>query len=190
MTRAHWAQIGAFAALVYLFGCSVAHHKAILQAKAFADRNHIDIARIGALPIPPSWLDWGEAVRTPEALFESQVDLRQPGPPVFTYTPDSPPDPFIAAAFQMPNVRLYWNFARFPSIHSFADGNQHVVELGENRFQDNRRRGPQPFTYEVIFDASGKLVEEGWLTNGMLQSRMRRLIPQPALPPQAPKKPS
>jgi membrane-bound metal-dependent hydrolase YbcI (DUF457 family) len=184
MTRAHWAQIGAFAALVYLFACSVAHHKAILKAKAFADRNHIDIERIGALPIPPSWLDWGDAVRSPDALYESQFDLRQLGPPVFAFTPDSPPDPYIAAAFEMPNVRLYWNFARFPSIHSFADGNQHVVELGENRFQDNRRRGPQPFTYEVIFDASGKLVEEGWLTNGMLQSRMRRLIPQPALPPQ------
>jgi membrane-bound metal-dependent hydrolase YbcI (DUF457 family) len=188
--RAHWSQIGAFAALLYLFACSVAHHKAILQAKAFADRNHIGIERIGALPIPPSWLDWGDAIRSPDALFESQFDLRQAGPPIFTFTPDSPPDRYIARAFQLPNVRLYWNFARFPSIHSFADGDEHVVELGENRFQDNRRRGPQPFTYEVIFDASGKLVEEGWLTNGMLQSRMRRLIPQPSLPPQLPKKPS
>jgi membrane-bound metal-dependent hydrolase YbcI (DUF457 family) len=53
VTRAQWCQAGAFAALVYLFACSVAHHKAILRAKAFADQNHIEIARIGALPIPP-----------------------------------------------------------------------------------------------------------------------------------------
>jgi membrane-bound metal-dependent hydrolase YbcI (DUF457 family) len=189
VTRAQWSQIGAFAALAYLFACSVAHHQAILQAKAFADRNHIAIERIGALPIPPSWLDWGDAIRSPDALFESQFDLRQAGPPVFTFIPDSPPDPYIASAFQLPDVRLYLSFARFPSIQSFADGDEHVVELGENRFQDNRRRGPQPFTYEVIFDRSGNLVEEGWLTNGMLQSRMRRLIPQPTLPAQPQRKP-
>ncbi len=190
VTRAGWAQIGAFAALVYLFACSMAHHKAIRQAKAFADLNHVDIARIGALPIPPSWLDWGEAVRSPDGLFESQVDLRQPGPPVFAFTPDSPPDEYIARAFGLPSVRTYWNFARFPSVQSFRDGDQHIVELGENRFQDNRRRGPQPFTWEVIFDSDGNLTEEGWLTNGMLQSRMRRMIPQPSLPPQSPKKSS
>jgi membrane-bound metal-dependent hydrolase YbcI (DUF457 family) len=177
-SRAAWAQIGAFVALVYLFACSVAHHEAILQAKAFADANHIYIERLGALPIPPSLLDWGDAVRSPDALFESQFDLRQSGPRIFQYIPDSPPDPYIAKALAMPNVRLYLNFARFPSIQSFRDGDQHVVELGENRFQDGRRRGPQPFTYEVIFDADGRLAEEGWLTNGMLQSRMRRLIPQ------------
>jgi len=182
LTRAHWSQIGAFAALVYLFACSVAHHKAILQAKRFADMNRIDIVRIGALPIPPSWLDWGLAVRSADVLFETQIDLRQPGPPIFNVIPDSPPDKYIARAFEMPNVRLYWNFARFPSVQSFRDGDQHVVELGENRFQSGRRRGPQPFTYEVIFDRDGSLVEEGWLTNEMLQSRMRRLIPQPVVP--------
>ena len=191
VTRAQWSQIGAFAALVYLFACSVAHHKAIMQTKEFADHNHIPIERIGALPIPPSWLDWGAAIRSPDALFESQFDLRQPGPPVFTFVPDSPPDAYIAKALQLPSVKLYLNFARFPSVHSFVDGDEHVVQLGENRFQDNRRRGPQPFTYEVVFDAIGNVLEEGWLTNGMLQSRMRRLIPQPTLPPHSPaKKPS
>ena len=183
VTREAWSQIGAFVALTYLFTCSVAHHEAILQAKAYADRNHIPVERMGALPIPPSWLDWGEAVRSVGVLFETQVDLREPGPPIFNVIPDSLPDEYITRASEMPSVRLYWTFARFPSVQSFRDGNQHVVELGENRFQSGMRRGPQPFTYEVIFDAKGNLVEEGWLTNAMLQSRMRRLIPQPTLPP-------
>jgi len=183
LTRAHWSQIGVVAALAYLLVCSVAHHKALLQAKRFADVNHIGIERIGALPIPPSWLDWGEAVRSVGVLFETQVDLREPGPPIFNVIPDSLPDEYITRASEMQSVRLYWTFARFPSVQSFRDGNQHVVELGENRFQSGMRRGPQPFTYEVIFDAKGNLVEEGWLTNAMLQSRMRRLIPQPTLPP-------
>ncbi|MDR3721783.1 MAG: metal-dependent hydrolase [Candidatus Acidoferrales bacterium] len=188
VTRAHWCQAGAFAALVYLFACATAHHAAILRAKAFADQHHIEITRIGALPIPPSWLDWGDAIRSIDGLYQSQFDLRAAKQPAFNFVPDSPPDPFIARAFLLPNVLVYWNFARFPSINSFVENGNHVVELGENRFQNGRRPGPQPFTYEVVFDPSGKLVEEGWLTNGMLQSRMRRLVPQPILPPQPAKK--
>jgi membrane-bound metal-dependent hydrolase YbcI (DUF457 family) len=184
VSRATWCQAGAFAALAYLFACSVAHHVAILRAKAYAHQHNVEIIRIGALPIPPSWLYWGDAIRSADGLYKSQFDLRAAGPPEFNFIPDSPPDPFIARAFEFPSVRLYWNFARFPSISSFVDGNSgnHIVELGENRFQDGRRRGPQPFTYEVVFDRSGSLVEEGWLTNGMLQSRMSRMAPQQPAP--------
>lgn len=182
VTRAAWCQAGAMAALVYLFACSVAHHEAILKAKAFADHYNVVITRIGALPIPPGWLDWGDAIRSPDGVFESRFDLRTAAQPAFTFMPDSPPDAYIGRASQLSSVLTYWNFARFPVIHSFRDGDHHVVELGENRFQNGIRRGPQPFTYEVFFDAAGNVTEEGWLTNGMWQSRMRRLIPQPTLP--------
>jgi membrane-bound metal-dependent hydrolase YbcI (DUF457 family) len=178
VTRERWCQAGAFAALVYLFACSIAHHEALLRAKAFADQNHIDISRIGALPIPPSWLDWGDAIRSPDGIFQSQFDLRTTGPNVFNFIPDSRPNEYIARAFLLPDVRLYWSFARFPSIISFIEDGHPVVELGENRFQDGRRRGPQPFTYRVVFDDSGNVIEQGWLTNGMLQSSMRRMVPQ------------
>lgn len=188
VTRAQWCQAGSFAALVYLCACSIAHHEAILRAKAFADQNHIEIARIGALPIPPSWLDWGDAIRSPEGIFESQFDLRTAGPAVFNFIPDSPPNEFIARAFQLSNVRLYWNFARFPSISSFVEGGHPVVELGENRFQNGQRRGPQPFTYRVVFDNAGNVIEQGWLTNGMMQSRMRRMVPQQPATAPPPKK--
>jgi membrane-bound metal-dependent hydrolase YbcI (DUF457 family) len=182
VTRAEWCQAGAFAALLYLFTCSVAHHRAILRAKAYADAHHIAIARIGALPIPPAWLDWGDAIRSIDGLYEAQFDLRASGPPVFHFVPDSAPDPFIARAFLLPDVRLYWTFARFPSIQSFVEGENHVVELGENRFQDGRRRGPQPFTWKVVFDASGHVIEQGWLTDGMLRNQMRHVVPQSSVP--------
>ena len=61
------------------------------------------------------------------------------------------------------------------------------VDLGENRFSDGRRRSPQPFTYRVVFDNNGNLVEEGWLTNGMLQQRLRHMVPQQRLPAPPPK---
>ena len=187
VTRAAWCQIGVVVMVAYLFGCAVAHHEAILRAKALADVKHLTVDRMAALPIPPSLFDWGDAIRVPDGLYEAQFDLRTKNAPTFWYVPDSPPDPFIASAFQLPNVRLYWQFARFPSIHSFDRGQQHMVDLGENRFSDGRRRGPQPFTYRIVFDHWGNLVEEGWLTNGMLQQRMRHLVPQQRLPVPPPK---
>ena len=182
VTRAGWCQAGVVAMFAYILGCAVAHHAAILHAKELADQHHIAIDRMAALPIPPSLLDWGDAIRTPNGLYEAQFDLRAKNPPVFWYVPDSPPDLFIARAFQLPNVQLYWQFARFPSIHSFARNGQHFVDLGENRFSDGRRRTPQPFTYRVVFDNSGNPLEEGWVTNGLLQQRLRHMVPQQRLP--------
>jgi membrane-bound metal-dependent hydrolase YbcI (DUF457 family) len=187
ITRARWCQAGVVAMVAYLVGCGFAHHTALRRAAAFAEQNHIEVDRIGALPIPPSLFDWGDAIRAPDGLFEAQFDLRDKHPAVFWHVPDSPSDLFTARAFQLPSVQLYWQFARFPSVHSYERNGQHFVELGENRFSDGRRRSPQPFTYEVIFDDSGNLLEEGWHANGMLQQRMRRMVPQQSLPGAAPK---
>jgi membrane-bound metal-dependent hydrolase YbcI (DUF457 family) len=184
VTRAAWCQGGMCLMVAYILGCAVAHHSAILRAKVFADQNHIEADRLGALPIPPSLLDWGDAIRSPEGLYESQFDLRQSNPVPFRFVPDTPPDPFVARAFLLANVRLYWQFARFPSIVSFVEPDgRHIVELGENRFSDGRRRGPQPFTYQVVFDKTGRVLDEGWLTNGMLQRGVMETTPQDSMPP-------
>ena len=47
-----------------------------------------------------------------------------------------------------------------------------MVDIGENRFM-NQRRGPQPFTYRVVFDAQGRVTQEGLLSDGMFLRRMR-----------------
>jgi membrane-bound metal-dependent hydrolase YbcI (DUF457 family) len=187
--RAEWCQAGTFCAIAYLFLCSLAHHRAMLKVRAFADQHHIEVERMGALPIPPSLLDWGDAIRAPNGIYVSQFDLREKHPPLFYFVPDSPPDEYILRAFEMPNVRLYWDFARFPVIRSYADDGLHVVELGENRSTDGRRRGPQPFTYRVVFDGAGKVIDQGWVTAGMPERKIRHLVPQqPVARPIAPEK--
>ncbi len=178
VTRAAWCQGGIAAMALYLLACGFAHHFAFLRATAFAQRSQIQVDRIGALPIPPFLLDWGDAIRSPNGLYLAQFDLRQAGAPAFRFIPDSPPDAFIALAFERPEVRLYWQFVRFPSILSFAAGSHHIVELGENRFMDARQRSPQPFTYQLVFSSSGRLIEEGWLTNGVLRQHMQRVAPR------------
>ncbi len=180
--RARWCQAGVVAMVAYILACALAHHAAMDRVKAFAQAKQVAVDRVAALPIPPSFWDWGEAIRTPDGLYEAQLDLRRNDPPAFWWVPDSPPDSFIARAWTLPSVQLYWRFARFPVIRSFEQNGHHIVDFGENRFSDGRRQSPQPFTWEVVFDNSGDVLDQGWLTYGMLQQRMRRLVPQQPVP--------
>lgn len=177
ISRAVWCQFGVYAMIAYIATCAFAHHRALQRVQDFAAANHITVVRIGAIPVPPSLLDWGDAIRTTDGVWESRYDLRNPSPPPFKFFPDSPPDAFTARALELPEVHLYWNFARFPLIRTFDQRDDHIVLFGENRFVDRRRGQPQPFTYSVVFDAAGKVIEEGWLRNGMLATDMQRVSP-------------
>ena len=176
--RSSWCKAGTYAMIVYLFACSFAHHKAMQRVKDFASANKIQIERMGALPLPPSFLDWGGAIRTVNGVYQSRFDLRNPAAPDFHFAADSPPDPFIARALQVPEVQLFWQFARFPVIRSSTEGAEHIVDIGEHRFVNTRRNKPQPFTYRLIFDDSGDLLEQGWQSDGMFLRQMQKLSPR------------
>jgi len=184
ISRARWCQLGVYAMALYIVACGLAHHAALRRVDNFAAANHINVVRIGAVPVPPSLLDWGDAIRTTDGVYQSRFDLRDPNPPAFTFSADSPPDAFTARALELPEVHVYWNFARFPIIRTTAEDDRHVVNFGENRFVNRRRQGVQPFTYSVVFDDSGKVIEQGWLTNGMFLRNMQRVAPQPGDAPQ------
>jgi len=178
VTRSSWCKAGTYAMIVYLFACGLAHHAAMQRVKDFASANKIQIDRMGALPLPPSLLDWGGVIRTVNGVYQARFDLRNPAAPDFHFAADSPPDPFIARALQVPEVQLFWQFARFPVIHSSAQGVEHIVDIGENRFVNTRRNKPQPFTYRLIFDDSGDLLEQGWQSDGMFLRHMQKLSPR------------
>ncbi|MGH9747074.1 MAG: metal-dependent hydrolase [Candidatus Acidiferrales bacterium] len=182
MKRSAWCQFGTYAMLLYLAACWTAHHMVMQQVKAFAAENHIAVDRMAALPLPPSWLSWGGVIRSGDGVYQSRFDIRHLAPQTFAFTPDSPSDAFLAEAMQLPEVRLYWSFARFPVIRSSAQEGLHIIEFGENRFVNPKRRRPQPFTYIVVFDSGGKVVEEGWEQNGMFMENLTR-IPHHAVAP-------
>jgi membrane-bound metal-dependent hydrolase YbcI (DUF457 family) len=177
--RSQWCQAGACVTITYVFFCALAHHAAMLRVRNFADENHIGVVRMGALPIPPSLLDWGDVIRTPDGVCQSRFDLRDAQHPYFYFVPDSPPNEFVARALELPEVRLYWNFARFPTIHTSIIDGEHIVDFSEHRFTNGNRRTPQPFSYRVIFDTAGNVVAEGWLQNGMFMQLMRRMHASP-----------
>ncbi len=172
VTRAAWCKMGLVIALLYVCACGLAHHAAMQTIVTFANDHHIDVERIGALPLAPSILDWGVGIRCTDGVYEAQFDLRHAGNVPVVFTPDSPSNAYIKRALTLPSVKLFWGFSRFPTIHSHTEDGDHMVDIGENRFM-NQRRGPQPFTYRVVFDAAGRVIREGLLTDGMLLRRMQ-----------------
>ncbi len=137
----------------------------------------VDVVRIAALPVPPSLLDWGDVIRTNDGIYQSRFDLRDAKHPSFYFIPDSPANRFIKRARELSEVKLYWEFARFPTIHYLDEGDYHIVDFSEHRFTNGGRRTPQPFSYRVVFDDAGEVIEEGWLQNGMFMRLMRRMQP-------------
>jgi membrane-bound metal-dependent hydrolase YbcI (DUF457 family) len=172
VTRTAWCRMGLCVALLYVCACGVAHHTAMQTIVTFANDNHIAVERIGALPLAPSILDWGVGIRSTNGVYEAQFDLRHAGNVPVLFTPDSPSNVYIKRALTLPSVKLFWGFSRFPTIRSHTEDDDHTVDIGENRFM-NQRRGPQPFTYRVVFDAAGRVIREGLLTDGMLLRRMQ-----------------
>jgi membrane-bound metal-dependent hydrolase YbcI (DUF457 family) len=176
--RAAWCRAGTYAMVAYILACGAAHHAALKRVEDFAAANHIAVERMGALPLPPSLLDWGGVIRAADGVYASRFDLRDSSVPAFHFTADSPPDIFTMRAMQLPEVRLYWKFARFPVIRSSTEDDRTIVEFFDQRFISRRRRenDPQPFTYRVVFDSAGNVLEEGWQSNGLLLRRVLKTL--------------
>jgi membrane-bound metal-dependent hydrolase YbcI (DUF457 family) len=177
ITTAHWCQAGFVLMLAYFFACSLTHHAALLRTRNFAAAKHIPIDRIAALPLPPSLLDWGGVIRTTDGVYQSRFDLRDSAAPVFAFSADSPANEYVARALLLPEVQLYWSFARFPVIRTSSQGDRHYVDFNEHRFITRNRQGPTPFSYRVVFNDAGDAIEEGWQADGMDVRRLIRITP-------------
>jgi len=172
-----WCRAGTYLTCAYLLACGFAHHVALAHAKSFAAAHNIPVERMAALPLPPSLLDWGNVIRSSNGVYQSRFDLRSHAASDFWFRADSPPDSYVARALQLPEVQLYWSFARFPVIRSFSDDGQHFVDFDENRFITRHTHGPAPFSYRVIFNDAGIPIEEGWQADSMDVRRMIKILP-------------
>jgi hypothetical protein len=168
-----WCLAGTAAMLAYIAACGVAHHAALARVKTFVAGNHIDAVRIGAIPSPPSFLNWAGKIRTPDGVYQSRFDLRDSAPPVFQFLADSPHDIYMADAINLPAARVYLWFARFPVIRSHLMGDDHVIDFSDSRFTDPGTKLPAPFRLRFVLNPDGQLVEEEW-TEGAAGLRARR----------------
>ena len=168
VSRAKWCRAGTYAALAYIGAAAFAHHGAIKRVSDFAAANKLSDDGYAAVPMPPSLWSWNGLVRAPDGVYVSTFDLRDSQPPQFDLVANSPSSSYTAEALQLPAVKTYLWFSRFPVIVTKHRQGENLVEFGDARFGIRRERGPGPLTLEVIFDNSGHIEQESWL-------RIRRL---------------
>jgi membrane-bound metal-dependent hydrolase YbcI (DUF457 family) len=175
---ATWNRAGFVAACGYLALAVAAHHKAFERTQRFAAFQGVQVESIGALPLPPSLLNWDGLIRTQRGVYELRTDLSQP-PEIpddadpagaaqasftYKYFPDAPANNFIQRARELPEVQKVLWFDRFPVTRFHKEGTDAVVEILELRFPPMRPDRPASFTYRVRFDADGKVISQGWET--------------------------
>lgn len=194
------ARIGAGALLGYLAFCAALHARALSIWKAI-DRPPAG-ARVAALPqflSPFRWLGLAEheheihaaffdigpfargdgSPRAPTRIGEVWDSLADGYPPpgrVRVRRWRKPPkSPALEAAYRLPDVRTYLDFARFPFASVQRNPNGTIsVTLQDLRFLpwftggfDREERGKpfrrQPFVYRVRLDSAGRPIEQGFI---------------------------
>jgi membrane-bound metal-dependent hydrolase YbcI (DUF457 family) len=163
VSRRAWCRAGVLALVAYLGVCAVAHRTALNFVKEYAARENLHVDAIAAIPVLPSLLNWSGLVRTPDGVHFSAIELLSGRPLKFGFSGDAADNPSIAAARRLPEVQAYFRFARFPVVRYAERNGQNVVEFSDMRFFGRTRRGPQPFTYRVVFDAAGNVLSSGWI---------------------------
>lgn len=171
-----WNRAGLLAACAYLGLAFFAHHRALMQVSNLVAFGHIPAESIGALPFPPSLLNWDGLVRTERGVYELRIDLTKKGffanmptadPSTadisYSYFPDAPQNPWIQRAKQLPEVQKVLWFDRFPVTQFHLENGQPVVEIADLRFPKMRPDRPGGFTYQIRFDSSGNVLSQGWL---------------------------
>lgn len=165
ITRAHWCRAGFFAMCAYLVACCIAHEAALSRVRVFALSHRVAAEKIGAMPLPPSLLNWNGLILTKDGVYQSAFSLRQPGTPSFQFWPNSPEDRYIHEARKLEPVRTYLWYARFPVINFTITNGQNLVWYADLRFFSGAGH-PMPFTFYVSLDSAGKMLHYGWVRQG------------------------
>jgi membrane-bound metal-dependent hydrolase YbcI (DUF457 family) len=175
ISRAKWCRAGVYVTAAYLLTCATAHHAALERVRGFADARGITAISEAAIPLPPSLLHWDGMIRTAEGAYHSRFSLADAQPAPFSYLADSPPGPVLSQALALPEVRTYLWFARFPVIRTRVESGVGIAEFIDVRFAMRHDQRVPPFTFRVLMDAQGKLLEDDWVV-GATHWHLRRNI--------------
>ena len=169
LRRASWCRAGVYALVAYMGVCAGAHYAALRRVEEFAASHGLRVERLGALPLLPSAARWDGLIRTPEGVWEARINVwnellpKHPADePAFHFVADTAPSGYLEVAEQLPEVKTYLWFARFPVFLFRERGDRAIVEFSDLRFFSRGRR-PAPFTFRVTFDTAGHVLSQGWV---------------------------
>ena len=156
--RARWCQAGFSLACIYVALCSFAHDAAVLRVRAFASSNGLAVENLGAIPLPPSLLEWNGLILTRDGVYQSQFSIRDVAAPEFRFFANSPPNRFTQAASQLEPVRTYLWYARFPVMNFAVINGENVVEYVDLRYFTGSGHAT-PFAFSIFLDSQGRIIE-------------------------------
>lgn len=159
--RSRWCRASVGAMGAYLALCAVAHAAALKRVEQSATAERLAVEQLGALPLPPSLMRWAGLIRVPDGVHVAHFSLRDTKSPEFRFLADAAPNGYIAAARQLPQVKVFLWFARFPVFKYRQQGERHIVEIADLRFFARGQRAAA-FTYRVTLDSRHRVLEEGW----------------------------
>lgn len=178
--RASWCRAGLAGLCAYIGLAAAAHHKALADLDRFAAAEQVDVQSLAALPLPPILTHWAGLINTPTGVW--RATFHEPGGRLegMKFYADAQPLPLADKAAKLRDVQTYLWFARFPVWRVVPHGaDETAVEISDVRFFRERdpfatddppgsRKplGPQPrragFTFQIIFDAQGRIVSHGF----------------------------
>lgn len=155
-----FCRIGVVSLAVYLGVCTVAHFRAVGPVEDMVREKKLTVRSLGALPQPLSPFRWSGLVLTSEGVFQSWFSLLDSGAPQFEFFP-TVENGYVARARRLLGVQTYLWFARFPVAYYRREGDRHIVDFADRRFQSQQDRNPG-FVYRVVFDSAGKVLSNGF----------------------------
>ena len=179
-TRARWCRAGLAVLCAYIGLAAEAHHKAFADVEHFAAAQQLQVESLAALPLPPTLTHWVGLVSTPKGVW--RTTFHEPGGAVESkqlYT-DAHSREFIEQARKLHDVQVFLWFARYPVWRvRQREGQQTVVEISDVRFFREHvpdavavpqpstgvsgiRPRPSGFTFDVVFDAGGRIISHGF----------------------------
>lgn len=164
LRRKLWHKTGLIFMVAYLAGTFCLQQYADTRVRRAVNENHIEFQKISTLPLPLSPFEWVSLVQTKTSvqrvaftLFEEKLafeELRHAN------------DAFVEKAKRHPQAQWYFAFAHHPLVHSFAQGQNHIVEIHDLQFSAPVRivkmlglkRPRTPFTLKFTYNTAGELI--------------------------------
>jgi membrane-bound metal-dependent hydrolase YbcI (DUF457 family) len=179
-TRAAWCRAGLAVLCVYVALAAAAHHKAVADVENFATEQHLQALQLAALPLPPTLTHWVGLVNTKDGVWRTTFYEPSGRRGATRLYPDAQSLPFLEQVMQLRDVQTYLWFARFPvwRVERWPD-NETAIDITDVRFfregdpfaasdpsKSTRiagtRAGRAGFTFQIIFDAQGRLLSHGF----------------------------
>ena len=165
--RTRWCRAGFYVACSYILICGFAHRAALARVRSFASSHRLAVEKLGALPLPPSLLEWNGLIETSGGVYQSEFSLLDSSTPAFRFLANSPANLFTEKAAELEPVRTYLWFARFPVMRFAQRGDTNIVEYADPRFFVGASQETIPFSFEVRFDSHGNVIDLGWIPHGL-----------------------